>query len=232
MVSMTPQPAAPHNAALATEITNEWWQRISDTRQAIQDLPFVRGLGEGTLPREAFVWYLGQDALYLHSYAEDLARAAELAPTADERQFWAQSAEESVSTELELHESWIPADVLNTLQPSATTKAYLDQLAAAGRDGDYAELVAAVLPCFWIYADVATSWSKFNKPGHPYAGWLNNYAGDAFAEGTRRAIDIAGLAAAHADDDGRDKMWQAFEAASKHELYFFAAPLAAIQTED
>jgi hydroxymethylpyrimidine/phosphomethylpyrimidine kinase len=39
-----------------------WWEQIHDIRTETDALPFVRGLGDGTLSRDTFVWYLAQDA--------------------------------------------------------------------------------------------------------------------------------------------------------------------------
>lgn len=40
------------------------------------DHPFVRGIANGTLPLESFIFYLKQDYLYLQHYARAAALAA------------------------------------------------------------------------------------------------------------------------------------------------------------
>lgn len=40
------------------------------------DHPFVRGIANGTLPLESFIFYLKQDYLYLQHYARSAALAA------------------------------------------------------------------------------------------------------------------------------------------------------------
>jgi hydroxymethylpyrimidine/phosphomethylpyrimidine kinase len=40
------------------------------------DHPFVRGIADGTLPAESFIYYLKQDYLYLQHYARAAALAA------------------------------------------------------------------------------------------------------------------------------------------------------------
>ena len=49
----------------------------SYVQAAIDDLDFVKGLGSGTLPEDAFRFYLAQDALYLNGYARALAELDE-----------------------------------------------------------------------------------------------------------------------------------------------------------
>lgn len=207
-------------------VTQWWWQQASGIRAAIAELPFVASLGDGTLPAAAFTWYLAQDARYLGRYAQSLAAAAELAPDRAERVFWHDCSTSAVATELQLHESWVPSEVVERTVPSAVTTAYLDHLADAEATGDYAVLVAALLPCFWIYADVGEALAARNHPGHPYADWLGTYADEAFAAATRRAIAITEAAVQRAGASSRRAAARAFRASCEHEREFFAAPLS------
>lgn len=207
------------------EVTAGWWSDVSDIRAEIDELPFVCGLGDGTLGRDAFVWYLTQDALYLRDYSRVLAQASRLAPTAAEQAFWAASAQGAILGEMQLHESWVPPETIGRAAPSPTTSAYLDTLLAAGARGDYAVLVAALLPCFWIYHDVGQRLERLSHPGHPYSSWLETYADESFALSTAQAVQIVGTAAAAADESTRTAMGEIFRVCAGHELAFFAAPL-------
>ncbi|MFC4138785.1 MULTISPECIES: bifunctional hydroxymethylpyrimidine kinase/phosphomethylpyrimidine kinase [unclassified Microbacterium] len=215
----------------AERVADDWWQRIAGIRRGIDDLPFIRALADGTLPRDAFVFYLGQDALYLREYARVLAAAASLAPTSTEQAFWAQGAQGAIAGELELHESWLSEERTFAADPGPVTTAYLDHLRSVAFGGDYAELVAAVLPCYWLYADLGERLGAGDfgahalDPDHPYASWLATYADPAFAEANRRAIAIVTAAAADAAPETRARMYAAFERAAQLELDFFAAPL-------
>ena len=51
----------------------ELWQAITPIYAAILDHPFVRGLTDGSLSREAFRFYAVQDALYLRDFARALS---------------------------------------------------------------------------------------------------------------------------------------------------------------
>jgi hydroxymethylpyrimidine/phosphomethylpyrimidine kinase len=222
------------------EVEAEWWSGIADVRAAIDDLPFIRALADGTLAREPFRGYLAQDALYLREYARVLAEASRLAPDAAAQAFWANSAHGALVGELELHADWLGGaggDPLHSAatfaaEPDAATTAYLDHLLATGARGDYAVLAAAVLPCFWIYVDLGERLAagEFGAqaldPGHPYASWLATYSDPAFATATREAIDLVTRLAADATPERRSAMHRAFRLSSEHELAFFAAPLS------
>ncbi|PVE93198.1 bifunctional hydroxymethylpyrimidine kinase/phosphomethylpyrimidine kinase [Microbacterium sp. TPD7012] len=219
----------------AAEIEADWWRQIADTRAAIDELPFIRALADGTLAREPFLFYLAQDALYLRDYARVLAEAARLAPTSVEQAFWANSAHGSIVGELELHAAWLsPSQGVGaatfTAEPAPATIAYLDHLRSVAFGGDYRELIAALLPCFWLYTDLGQRLhagefgAHARDPRHPYASWLATYADPAFEDATRRAIEVVAAAAAAAEPATRARMLRAFETSSAHELAFFAAP--------
>jgi len=209
-------------APTAEEVERDWWEQVADVRAAIDDLAFIRELGDGTLSRAAFGWYLAQDALYLRDYARVLAEASRLAPTLDDQQFWAGGAHGALVTELQLHTDWLGGEGLP--QPSRTTTAYLDHLLAVAGRGDYSVLAAAVLPCFWLYADLGRRLHSLATDDHPYRDWLLTYGDPAFAEATEQAIGVATRLAAGADAATREAMLRAFRASAEHELAFFAAP--------
>lgn len=222
----------------AEEIAGDWWQDIADVRDGIDALPFLRGLADGTLAREPFLFYLAQDALYLREYARVLAAAARTAPTSAEQAFWAHAAHGSIVGELELHASWLTPErgvsaETFAAEPAPATTAYLDHLRSVAFGGDHAELVAAVLPCFWLYTDLGRRLhagdfgAEARDPDHPYASWLSTYADPAFEEATAQAIAFATAAASRSDASGRERMRRAFRTSSAHELAFFAAPLEA-----
>lgn len=212
-------------------ITGQWWHAVADVRSDIRELEFIRRLADGTLARDAFVWYLAQDALYLRDYARVLAEASRLAPTAEEAAFWASCAGSAIEEELRLHAAWLPDGALFDARPSPVTTAYINHLLAAGSRGEYAVLAAALLPCFWLYHDVGQSLFALAVDGHPYRGWLENYASPEFDEANARAVEIVSRVVSTSSSAVRERAWTAFRRSSEHERAFFEAPLARIAEE-
>lgn len=211
------------------EIRAEWWEGIRPVREQIDALPFVVGLGDGSLDDRAFRAYLAQDALYLRDFARALATASALAPTLAEQAFWAAAAQGSITAELELHDSWLADGAVaggarTDIRPDHTTTAYLSHLLAQCAGGDYATLIAALLPCFWLYHDIGTRLLSRSHDAHPYRSWIETYAEESIAVSTETAVGFVMDAAAHADKATRDTMREAFIRSAEHELAFFAAP--------
>jgi hydroxymethylpyrimidine/phosphomethylpyrimidine kinase len=195
---------------------------------AIFGLDFIKSLADGSLPERDFAYYLAQDALYLNGYSRVLARAAAIAPTEAEQLFWARSAQNCLEVESELHRNWLSTRQAE-VTPGPVTKSYVDHLLAASVSGSYGVLVAAVLPCFWLYAEVGESLhTQFLAAGapaaHPYAGWLATYADEDFAAATRQAIAYTDAAARAASEGERDAMTLAFRQSARYEVDFFDAP--------
>ena len=137
--------------------SRELWRDCAEQRVAIASLDFIKELAAGTLERHHFAYYLAQDALYLGSYSRVLATASSLAPTEAEQKFWAAGAQSCLDVEISLHRDWLSQYLVDSdeaMVQGPVTKHYVDHLQAVAFSGSYAEVVAAVLPCYWLYADV------------------------------------------------------------------------------
>jgi hydroxymethylpyrimidine kinase/phosphomethylpyrimidine kinase len=217
-----------HFHELRSRMSGAWSDEMrdaaADLRADIEACAFVRGLGDGTLDRQAFTWYLAQDARYLGEYARLLARASALAPTPDEQAFWARSAQSALVEEQRLHAAHL--DGRAPVAPAPATLAYTNHLHACGRS--YGELVAALLPCFTVYADLGAQLAAARHDDHPYDDWLAAYGDPAFAEASAHAVRIVDAAARSATADERSRMTAALLRSTAHELSFFEAPLEVV----
>ncbi|MEW9873980.1 bifunctional hydroxymethylpyrimidine kinase/phosphomethylpyrimidine kinase [Arthrobacter sp. HS15c] len=220
--------AEPRQGLAVGEFAEILRQESAADLEAIYNLDFIRDLAAGSLPEKQFAYYLAQDATYLNGYSRVLARASALAPTEAAQLFWARSAQQCLEVESELHRSWLST---RTVEPvlGPVTKSYVDHLLAASVSGSYAVLVAAVLPCFWLYAEVGkTLHAQFLAAGapadHPYAEWLRTYADEDFAQATREAIAMADEAGRRGSEDERAAMVVAFSQSCRFEVDFFDAP--------
>lgn len=203
--------------------TEHAWADIRSILVAIETHPFVIGLGDGSLARDKFLYYMAQDALYLADYGRVLALAAAQAPTVEELQFWANGATATAITERELHEQFVVD--LAEAEPSPTCVAYTSFLANAATQGSYGTLVAAVLPCYWIYDHIGRRLldTLGSHADHPYAAWIDTYADPAFSEASRRAQAITNAAVDPLPIDQQQRALRAFRTAARWEYLFWDA---------
>jgi thiaminase (transcriptional activator TenA) len=170
-----------------TSLRDELWSVMEPVYQQIRRHPFVLGLSDGSLPLESFAHYVCQDAHYLCDYSRALALVAAKAP--DERlvAMFAAHARTAIEVESQLHAGFA-ADLSATCpgafsQPIApTTLAYTSFLFRACTQGDFAAALAAVLPCYWVYAEVGSGLLARSSPQPLFARWIETYGGEEFTE--------------------------------------------------
>ncbi|MGH3502364.1 MAG: TenA family protein [Nocardioidaceae bacterium] len=213
--------------------TDLLWESTKAVRAEIDSLEFLDRLGDGTLPLEDFAFYLEQDALYLTGYAKALALLASRSPNAATAGFWASSAHAAAVVEGDLH-----CGILATIEPSGEPKehsptclGYVSFLIATAATAPYPVAASALLPCFWLYADVGarlareTARTPVQGPAHPYTRWVAMYDREEFQRSVRTARALVDAAAEDASVDERAEMERAFGVASRYELLFWDSAL-------
>ena len=202
------------------------WRRVTGLRAEIHALPFNTGLAAGTLPREIFHFYIVQDALYLDQYARALAIAGARAPDGATLRAFGHYAIEAIAVEQALHarylrEFGVDPDVAAHAEPAPDCHAYTSFLMAAAYHEPWEVLVAALLPCFWLYWDVGTTIARQAPPDNPYRAWIDTYADDGFGEAVRAVIATTDRAAASASGSVRARMAAAFIRSCQYEWLFW-----------
>ncbi|MGG0448994.1 thiaminase II [Priestia megaterium] len=150
--------------------------------------PFVEGMGDGTLEKEKFRFYMIQDYLYLIDYAKLFAIGAMKATDLQTMGKFAALLDSTLNEEMSLHREYakkfeISEKELEKAQPSPTTLAYTHYMLHVGQSGTLAELVAALLPCMWSYWEIGKELSE--KPGANnefYREWIEMYSSKEFGE--------------------------------------------------
>lgn len=203
--------------------------------------PFVAGIGDGSLPRERFQHYVAQDYVFLVDYGRLLALGAARAPDLPTMRRFAELTQAILVTEMDLHRSFadgwgIDEPTLAATRPTAATRGYVDFLLRTAALGDFAELVAALLPCMWSYAEIgarlaAARTSGATDPG-PYGAWVDTYADPEFTALADWCRALAASIGETAPPATRTRMAEAFATAVAHEVAFWesswreAPPLA------
>ena len=80
---------------------------------------------------------------------------------------------------------------------------------------------AALLPCFWIYWDVAGAIVAHATADNPYRAWIDTYADPGFGAAVQTVIDIADQAAEGTVPVIRAAMLAAFARSAQYEYLFW-----------
>ncbi len=190
--------------------------------------PFVRGLGDGTLPLDRFRFYLEQDYLFLIEYCRVFALASAKARDLETMELFSGLLGDTLKIEMQLHRDYcarlgIPESALTGAAPAPVTHGYTHHLLAAAYSGSIAEIVAAVLPCQLGYVEIAAALAKEGRGGGNsfYAEWIKTYSSSEFVEGARRLVKLLDGLAEGMPARATDNMARLFLTSSRYEYLFW-----------
>ena len=208
--------------------TEEAWTRNEALFQKTLAMPFNRELADGTLSAERFRHYMIQDAHYLVAFGRALAVAAARADDADTMVQLAEAAQEAVVAERELHGGFmqqfgVTPEQFAAVPLSPSAEHYTSFLLATAWGAPWPVAMAALLPCFWIYAEVGRDAVGRSAPGNPWQAWVDAYADEHFhGLVTRMRATIDRIAAA-STPAVREQMHAAYTQAARLEWMFWDA---------
>jgi thiaminase (transcriptional activator TenA) len=210
----------------AASFSRDAWERNAPLYETIRTMPFNAELAAGTLSEERFKHYIAQDAHYLIGFGRALTLAAAKAPDPDRIVQFAKSAEGAIVVERALHGSFftqygITPAIFAAAPLSPACHHYVSYLLAAAYGEPYEVLLGALLPCFWIYAEVGRDIHGRAAPANPYQAWIDTYAGEDFHAAVRTMIATTDEAAAAASSPLRGRMHAAFSRATQLEWMFW-----------
>ncbi|CAI2718279.1 thiaminase II [Nitrospina watsonii] len=202
--------------------TQDAWSSITGIYQDILDHPFNKELGEGTLAKERFQFYMKQDSLYLEDFARALAIAASKAPTPDDIVLLLDFAKGAIVAERSLHQFYFDFFEIQLdaeREPGCFT--YTKFLLSTASHDSYEVGIAALLPCFWIYREVGLHIHKHAKPGNTYQKWIDMYSSPEFSAVVDQAIDLTDRVADGVSAATRLEMQEAFIKSTQLEWMFW-----------
>ena len=209
-------------------LTERLWDSITGVYDAILAHPFIQGLTDGSLSRDAFRFYVVQDAHYLRDYARALSVCAARAPTPGDVAMFNEHAAGAIAVERALHAGFFAdfgmseADVEAT-PVAPTNRAYTSYLLASVHEGSFAEALGAVLPCYWIYAEVGRHLVTSGSPDPLFRRWIDTYGGDEFAAVVRAVLDLADRVGDDLSPGEEARVRRRFVTTSRYEWMFWDA---------
>lgn len=209
-----------------TNFSTQAWHNNLPLYERILAMPFNTELAAGTLREDRFRHYIIQDAHYLEGFARALALASAKAENADQIVQFAEAAKTAIIVERALHADYFakfgvtPADFA-AAQPTPVCDHYVSYLLRTAALAPFPVVLAALLPCFWIYLEVGKNIHARAATPNPYQAWIDTYAGEDFASAVRAVIATTDQVADRASDDTRAAMHAGFTRATQLEWMFW-----------
>lgn len=194
--------------------------------QASFEHPFVRGIADGTLPLECFRYYVLNDAYYLSQFARVQALGAAKADDLFTSGRMAAHVQGTYNAELSLHEKFakqlgITDEERGAFHPAPTSYAYTSHLLRAAYTGHLGDILAAILPCYWLYYEIGERLQGCAPEEPIYREWIGAYGGEWFRELVEEQIGRLDDIAEQASASDRERMKRHFMISSRYELMFW-----------
>lgn len=207
-------------------LTDRLWASIDGTYTAILDHPFIKGLTDGSLDRDAFGFYVTQDALYLTEYARALAVCGARAPHDAAIAMFCEHAAGAIAVERRLHERifaelGLTGDQVGAATMAPTNLAYTSYLLAVSYGGSFPDALGAVLPCYWIYWEVGKALLERGSPDRAYRRWIETYGGDEFAGIVRAVLNLTDEIGSELSGPDEARMTKHFQTTARLEWMFW-----------
>ena len=201
--------------------SDQTWKICEPIYNRILELPFLIELMDGSLPKEKFYHYLQQDAIYLSEYGKIMAGIASRLDNTKQREAFLNFSKDTITVELSLHAKFLK-DAPSISYPGASPCCllYTGYLSSLLHFQPIEKVLAAVLPCFWIYQKVGDYIVEYQtKDYNPFQAWIDTYSGEEFAGMVKITIEICDEAAEKSLL--KTEMTDAFRYASKMEWMFW-----------
>ena len=147
---------------------------------------FVAGLGDGSLPRAAFLDYMVQDYLFLVHFSRAWALAVTKSDTVEEMRLCAATVNALINDEMALHirtcaDLGLSEADLFEAEEKPQNIAYTRYVLDAGHAGDFLDLLAALAPCVMGYGEIGAR-LQATATSQTYGDWIATYASEDYQQ--------------------------------------------------
>lgn len=197
------------------------WQKCIET-------DFVQNMGNGTLEKDWFKYYIIQDSIYLRNYARVLAMGIVNASDIQQVKIFSSLLSFVNSSEGDtrikyLKEFGLTEEKADKYAEHPNNKAYTDFMMDCAKTSDAASILFSALPCmfsyYWIFTELVKQYPESLK-GY-FAPFINDYINDGYAEICREWADFADNLCKNITENQKENLCKIFIQSSIHELNFF-----------
>ena len=202
------------------------WLSIRDVYDAILNHPFIGGMRDGTLPMEAFRFYVVQDALYLDDFARAVALVGVKAEAEDAAVLLSAARDTLTFERASLHEfllrEWgVSYEEIYRVEMMPVNHAYVSYLLSTACLRPFHEGLAAILPCFWVYLEVGKELLRHGSPVETYQRWINTYSSREYEETVENVVKLMDKVGERIDEEEAETIFHHFRLSTIYEYLFW-----------
>ena len=190
------------------------------------------GIADGSLDFDCFKHFIEQDYYFLIEYSKILGLATIKSPDYETMSKFSILLEETLNNEMQLHISFskklgIEESTLKKIIPTTATSSYTNFLVKTCYEGNFPEIIAALLPCMATYAEIGTKLNtiKLASISEPYKEWIEMYSSQEFQDLSEWITRLVNKTAENCTEYEKNKMKKVYIDSCKFELDFWTSSL-------
>ncbi|AMA73018.1 MULTISPECIES: thiaminase II [Aneurinibacillus] len=196
--------------------------------EAIFQHPFVQGLANGDLKKEALIHYVKQDFEYLNAFARIYGIAISKCESREDMQMFCDQLPVVLHGEAHPHNNLcrvagVRYEDLQGYPLAPTASHYIRHMLTVAHEGTLGEILAVLLPCPWTYLEIGQKLMREVNPdsSHPFYEWITFYGKSVEMTVTDKFRARLDEWALNASDKEKEKMKQHFLTSCQLEYAFW-----------
>jgi thiaminase/transcriptional activator TenA len=102
-----------------------------------------------------------------------------------------------------------------------TNLAYTSYLLAVAYGGSFPQALGALLPCYWIYREVAKQLLERGSPDALYHRWIATYGGEDYGSIVQAVLELTDRVGENLSPSDRDSVLNHFQTTARYEWMFW-----------
>lgn len=209
------------------KLSERLFKEVENIWSSYYEHPFVKELGEGTLPKEKFRFYMIQDYIYLLDYARVFALGVVTSKEERYMRKFSQFEYGILNTEMSVHKHYckelgITEDEIINSKASLANISYTNYMLWVGQNQGAIELLTTILACSWSYELIGKELaSRYDLSKNPYSKWVEGYASKEYEELSLDIINMLDQMGENCSDELFENLKEIFVNCSRYEYLFW-----------
>ena len=167
-----------------SKVFSNWRELYKTEWNSYTEHLFVEKIGDGTLPKRAFLIYLKQDYIFLKHFSRAWGLAIVKSASITEMHTCSKVVHALLNDEINLHIEFCNNEGITTKELEKTNEmhqnlAYTRFVLDSGYSGDFLDLMAALAPCVFGYGEIGMRLGA-SQHSAVYKEWIKTYAGSDY----------------------------------------------------